>query len=91
MGFLEFEDKLKNWIEDHKVSWCFILFAVGLSLGLLSNFLLEGNLTRGSMMGFLFGVFALLGYILANDFVGFLLAQVMVSTSFALFWNATQI
>lgn len=43
------------------------------------------------MIGYFLSSTAILGYILATDFFGFLLSQIMISTSFALFWNTTQI
>ena len=43
------------------------------------------------MLGYFLCSIAILGYILATDFFGFLLSQIMISTSFALFWNTTQI
>ncbi len=43
------------------------------------------------MLGFFLSSGAILGYMLANDILGFLIAQIMVSASYALFWNATQI
>ncbi|MFX0142162.1 MAG: MFS transporter [Candidatus Hodarchaeota archaeon] len=43
------------------------------------------------MIGFFLSSGAILGYMLATDFFGFLLSQIMISSSFALFWNATQI
>jgi MFS family permease len=43
------------------------------------------------MTGFFLSSAAILGYMLATDFFGFLLSQIMISSSFALFWNATQI
>ena len=43
------------------------------------------------MTGFFLSSVAILGYMLATDFFGFLLSQIMISSSFALFWNATQI
>ncbi|MFX1595612.1 MAG: MFS transporter, partial [Promethearchaeota archaeon] len=42
-------------------------------------------------VGFFLSSGAILGYMLASDFIGFFIAQIMVSASFALFWNATQI
>ncbi len=42
------------------------------------------------MIGFLSSTAALIGYMLSTDFIGFLFSQIMISTSFALFWNATQ-
>jgi hypothetical protein len=43
------------------------------------------------LVGFFLSSMAILGYMLSTDFFGFLLSQIMISTSFALFWNATQI
>lgn len=43
------------------------------------------------MIGFFLSTVAILGYMLSSDFFGFLLSQIMISSSFALFWNATQI
>jgi MFS family permease len=42
-------------------------------------------------IGFFLSSSAILGYFIATDFYGFLLDQIMISFSFALFWNATQI
>lgn len=49
MGFLEFEDKVKKWIEENRVWWCVILFFMGVSLIFLSI----GNLNGGILMGYL--------------------------------------
>jgi MFS family permease len=43
------------------------------------------------LVGFFLSSMAILGYMLSTDFFGFLLSQIMISTSFALFWNSTQI
>jgi MFS family permease len=43
------------------------------------------------IIGFSLSVAAIIGYMLSTDFLGFLLSQFMISGSFALFWNATQI
>ncbi|MFW9989645.1 MAG: MFS transporter [Candidatus Odinarchaeota archaeon] len=43
------------------------------------------------MLGFFLSCGAILGYMFATDFFSFLISQIMVSASFALFWNATQI
>ena len=43
------------------------------------------------MIGFFLSTAAIIGYILSTDFLGFLFSQIMISSSFALFWNATQI
>ncbi len=43
------------------------------------------------MLGFFLSCGAILGYMFATDFISFFLAQIMVSASFALFWNVTQI
>jgi MFS family permease len=42
------------------------------------------------MLGFFLSSCAIIGYILSTDFIGFLISQIMISSSFALFWNATQ-
>jgi len=43
------------------------------------------------MLGFFLSSGAILGYMFATNFISFFLAQIMVSASYALFWNATQI
>ncbi len=43
------------------------------------------------MLGFFLSTAAIIGYILSTDFLGFFFSQIMISSSFALFWNATQI
>jgi MFS family permease len=43
------------------------------------------------MLGFFLSTAAIIGYMLSTDFIGFLFSQFMISGSFALFWNATQI
>ena len=52
MKLLEWEDKVKKWIENHRVSWGFLLFGLGLGVGLGANFLLGGNISQGFSMGF---------------------------------------
>lgn len=42
-------------------------------------------------IGYFLSSLAILGYIFSTDFFGFLLSQILISASFALFWNATQI
>ncbi|MFX1568786.1 MAG: MFS transporter [Promethearchaeota archaeon] len=43
------------------------------------------------LIGFFLSTIAIIGYMLSTDFLGFLFSQIMISSSFALFWNATQI
>lgn len=43
------------------------------------------------VIGFLLSSVAIFGYMVSTEFFGFLLSQIMVSFSFALFWNAIQI
>lgn len=43
------------------------------------------------LIGFFLSSTAIIGYFIATDFYGFLLDQIMISFSFALFWNAIQI
>ncbi len=37
MKLLELEDKIQNWIKNNKGKWYFILFGLGLGLGILSS------------------------------------------------------
>ncbi len=55
MKFLEFEDKVKNWIGNNRIKWCFILFTLGLTLGFLANRLLGSDLRQGMIMAFSYG------------------------------------
>lgn len=54
MKFLELEERIKNWIGNHMVLFCLILFGVGLGLGLLGNILLGGDTQQGFRMGFVY-------------------------------------
>jgi len=51
MKSLKFEEKIKKWIEKNGVKWCFILFAIGLTLGILASVLLGGDTRQSGMMG----------------------------------------
>lgn len=47
---LEWEDKTKKWIENHKVYWCFMLVGIGITLGFVGNLYLGGSLRQGFLM-----------------------------------------
>ncbi len=51
MKILKFEDKVKNWIENNRIKWGFILLGVGLGLGIFSNFLFGGAIKQGVTIG----------------------------------------
>ncbi|MFX1502252.1 MAG: MFS transporter, partial [Promethearchaeota archaeon] len=55
------------------------------------KFISKKNEKSVLMLGFFLSCGAILGYMFATDFISFFLAQIMVSASFALFWNVTQI
>ncbi len=55
MNFFKFEDRVKHWIENNRVTWCFILLFVGLTIGILSNILLGGTSRQGTIMAFTYG------------------------------------
>lgn len=48
---LYFEDKLKGWIEKHRITWFFILFSMGILLGIGYNSFLDGEILSGVVMG----------------------------------------
>jgi len=50
-----FEDKVKNWIEKNRFTWCCILFGTGLSLGFFALNLLGNNNKQGIIAGFTYG------------------------------------
>ena len=50
--FFMFEDKVKNWIENNKIKWCFILFFVGILLGIVAGIFLGGNFIGKFIFGF---------------------------------------
>jgi len=50
--FFEFEEKVKNWIENNRIKWCFLLFILGFVLGHLANIALGGEIRQGFAMGF---------------------------------------
>ncbi len=50
----ELDNKVKTWIENNRIKWCFILFSLGLGLGLCANLLFGGNNTQGLKMGFIY-------------------------------------
>ncbi len=58
---------------------------------LTGKFISKNNEKYILTVGFILSSGAILGYMVASDFLGFFIAQIMVSASFALFWNATQI
>ena len=41
-------------------------------------------------MGYILSAATIMGYILSNNFIAFLIDQVLLSCSFKVFWNATQ-
>ncbi len=59
-----FENKIKKWIEDNRIKWYFVLFFVGVLLGISSGILLRGTIII--RYGFLFG----LGLITVEFFSG---------------------
>ena len=54
--FFEFEDRVKNWIENHRFKWCFLLFTLGFILGHIANLLLGGRFEQGFVMGFSYAI-----------------------------------
>ncbi|MFX1420425.1 MAG: MFS transporter [Promethearchaeota archaeon] len=58
---------------------------------LTGRFISKRNEKYIMMIGFFLSTAAIIGYMLSTDFIGFLFSQIMISSSFALFWNATQI
>lgn len=43
---------LKNWIEEHRAVWIFLLAVTGFILGFGENYLLGGSLRQGFIMSF---------------------------------------
>lgn len=56
MKLFEFEDKIKEWIGNHRITWCFILFFTGLGLGVLGNLILGGGSKQTVSMGFIYAL-----------------------------------
>ena len=55
MNFLKFEDKVKKWIENNRVKWCFMLFFMGVLLGSSGALFLGAPLRQVTMMAFVYG------------------------------------
>ncbi len=47
--------KIKEWIEDHRISWIIILFGIGIGIGLLQATLLGVELRQSLRMSFIYG------------------------------------
>ena len=43
--------RLKTWIENHRMKWIFILFGIGIFLGVLQGILLGANFMQVGGMG----------------------------------------
>ncbi|MEX2017259.1 MAG: hypothetical protein WD876_02200 [Candidatus Pacearchaeota archaeon] len=48
--FLEFEERIKNWIEKNRFKWYSILAIVGISLGVVYSLSLTGTLSKAPQM-----------------------------------------
>ena len=60
MGYFEFENRVKTWIEDHRASWYFILGFLGMSLGMFGGYLFGADLQQRLLMGISYTVILLL-------------------------------
>jgi len=58
---------------------------------LTRNMMKDKNLKLFIIMGYILSAATITGYIFSNNFVAFLIDQVLLSCSFTFFWNATQI
>ena len=58
---------------------------------ILAHVITEKNLKWIMIIGYILSAFTILGWILATDFWSFLICQILVSLSFAMFMTATQI
>ncbi len=58
---------------------------------LLAHVITEKNLKWIMFIGYILSAFTILGWILATDFWSFLICQILISLSFAMFMTATQI
>jgi len=56
---------------------------------LIGHIITEKNDKAILMFGYLFSAIATLGYIFADDFFGFLIAQIFVAFSYSMFWSAS--
>ena len=56
---------------------------------LIGHIITEKNDKVILMFGYLFSAIATLGYIFADDFFGFLIAQIFVAFSYSMFWSAS--
>ncbi|MFX1375475.1 MAG: MFS transporter [Promethearchaeota archaeon] len=66
------------------------LIQVGLMV-LMGHIITEKNDKLILMFGYLFSAIAALGYIFANDFFGFMIAQIFVAFSYSMLWSASVI
>jgi len=58
---------------------------------LIGHIITEKNDKTILMLGYLFSAIATLGYIFADDFFGFLIAQIFVAFSYSMLWSASVI
>ncbi len=56
MGYFEFEDKVKKWIENHRASWYTILIVLGMGIGIFGTYLLGASLSQGLTMGSIYSI-----------------------------------
>jgi MFS family permease len=58
---------------------------------LIGRVINERNLKKILIIGYFFNALVILGYIISNGFLDFLTFQILISLSYSMFWNATQI
>lgn len=54
MGIVYVDNRIKTWITNHRISWCFILFGLGLGIGLFGNLMLGGDSKQMMVMGIIY-------------------------------------
>lgn len=51
------DNKLEDWCRKHRIFFIFILFCLGIALGVIQSLLLNGSLSFGLRFGFFYSVF----------------------------------
>ena len=63
---IELDDKLKRWIETNRIKWIFILFSIGILIGIFGNMYVGGTLRQGAIMSLTYSIFLVVTEIFAG-------------------------
>jgi len=58
---------------------------------IMGRIIKDKNIKFFMIFGYCLSVIVIIGYIFSNDFIGYLLCQILISFSFAMFWTSTTV